>query len=324
MAYTAGDTILDDEYNTFVNNSSSPFGLNHFAATGSTVYGLGESAVSTVAAGNTITASQWNSLFTGIDTVAAHTGDTMTSRAAVSAGDTIAIKAAVAADLATLAASVAAGCPNTTAVTTSSTLQTSSSSSTWNGSFTTEFTITFSSADNMRFFFNAGGKVRVSGAVTGTGEAGDGSGSVSDDFWANLYSALGNLDIKSGASTRSGSGETLDTDGLALGFYDLTTAYQTIIGLSDDTYPYGSNTLVVRAKLNAAPGSSTVMTVEIKATDGTTNYTFDPSNPSGSDTNPYRNGTNQHYLVTVNTTTGGGLANAYSPSATANPTSSTT
>ena len=42
MAYTAGDTILDDEYNTFVNSSSSPFGYNHFAGTGSGAYGLGQ------------------------------------------------------------------------------------------------------------------------------------------------------------------------------------------------------------------------------------------------------------------------------------------
>src|SRR5210317_842814 len=119
MAYQAGDTILDDEYNTFVNSSSSPYGYNHFAGTGSGVYGLGQTHIATVSAGDTINASHWNSLFTGLDTIANHTNDTMTSRASVSAGDTIAIKAAVAADLATLAASVAAGSPNATALTTS-------------------------------------------------------------------------------------------------------------------------------------------------------------------------------------------------------------
>ena len=139
MAYQAGDPILDDEYNTFVNNSSSPFGLNHFAGTGSTVYGLGESAVATVSAGDTINASHWNTLFTNMSTIAGHTGDTLTSRSAVSAGDAIAIKNAVATDLATLAASVAAGCPSTSAVTTSSTLQNPQSSSTWTGTFTTNF-----------------------------------------------------------------------------------------------------------------------------------------------------------------------------------------
>ena len=48
MAYSAGDPILDDEYNVFVNNSSSPFGYNHFAGTGSGVYGLGQYSISTV------------------------------------------------------------------------------------------------------------------------------------------------------------------------------------------------------------------------------------------------------------------------------------
>ena len=101
MAYTAGDTILDDEYNAFVNNSSSPFGYNHFAGTGSAQYGLGQSSISTVSAGGTVNASQWNALMTGITNIANHTNDTMTSRSAVSSGDSIAILAAVAADLAT-------------------------------------------------------------------------------------------------------------------------------------------------------------------------------------------------------------------------------
>ena len=129
MAYSAGDTILDDEYNAFVANSSSPFGYNHFAGTGATVYGLGQTAIDTVSAGGVINASQWNALFTGITNIANHTNDTITSRSSVSAGDDIDIASAVAADLATLAASVAAGSPNATALATSSALQTQTSGS---------------------------------------------------------------------------------------------------------------------------------------------------------------------------------------------------
>ena len=87
MAYQAGDPILDDEYNTFVNNATSPFGYNHFAGTGSGEYGLGQTPIATVSAGDTINASHWNTLFTGLDTIANHTNDTMTSRSAVSAGN---------------------------------------------------------------------------------------------------------------------------------------------------------------------------------------------------------------------------------------------
>ena len=201
MAYQAGDTILDDEYNTFVNNSSSPFGLNHFAATGSTVYGLGESSVATVSAGTTINAAHWNALFTGMTTIAGHTGDTLTSRSAVSAGDPIAIKAAVAADLATLAASVAAGSPNTTAITAVQ-KQALQSSSTFTGSHTTECSFTFTDANTMRFFFNAGGVIRVDPIRIGNGGSDGASGK--DGNVDNLFNALGNFDIKSTTCSRSG------------------------------------------------------------------------------------------------------------------------
>ena len=200
MAYTAGDTILDDEYNVFVNNSSSPFGYNHFAGTGSAQYGLGQSSISTVSAGGTVNASQWNALMTGITNIANHTNDTMTSRSAVSSGDSIAILAAVAADLATLAASVAAGSPNATALTTSSAKQTSDSSSTWTGSHTVEHSVTFTNANTMRWFFNAGGKIRVSKSRTGNGGTGGGA-TTKDSNWTTLYAALGNIDIASQAST---------------------------------------------------------------------------------------------------------------------------
>ena len=313
MAYTAGDTILDDEYNTFANNSSSPFGYNHFAGTGSGRYGLGESAISTVAAGGTVLASQWNTLFTGMSTIAGHTADTLTSRSAISSGDTIAIANAVATDLATLAASVEAGSPNTTAVTTSGTLQTGTSSSTWTGSFVTTFTATFASADAFRFFCNAGGKLRVHMARTGNG--GDGGGATGkDNEWDAIYTAVGNIDIASKQSTRSGSGETLTTNGLSTGLSDLTTSYATIITVSSDTYPYTSNSLKVEAKVNDSFGSATIVTILVTATDGAAEFTF--SNPGSADAQAYRNGTHQHYLKSINTTTGGGLANAYAPAST--------
>ena len=319
MAYTAGDTILDDEYNTFVNSSSSPYGLNHFAGTGALNYGLGESAVATVNAGDTITASQWNTLFTNMSTIAGHTADSLTSRSAVSAGDAIAIKAAVAADLATLAASVAAGSPNTTALTTSGILQQPASSSTWTGSFTTQVSATFANANTLRHFFNAGGKIRIDPIRTGNGGSDGTSGK--DSAWDNLYNAVGNLDIGSVTSTRSGSGETLDTNGLSIGAHDLTTSYQTILQLSDDSYPYTANNVKFEAKLNAAVGSATIITIQITATDGSGEFTF---SDASADNNAYRNGTHEHRLYSINTTTGGGLANAYSPLSTATVTNTTT
>jgi len=312
MAYSAGDTILDDEYNNFLNNSSSPFGINHIGGTGSAQYGLGESAVSTVSAGNAINASEWNALFAAMDIVAAHTQTSINSTSSKSAGDSIAIRSTLVANLASLATAVAGGSTGTAAITTSGTLQTGSSSSTWYGSFTTTMTINFANADKMRHFFNAGGKIRVHAARTGNGATGGGA-TGKDNSWTAIYNALGNLDIKSQTSSRSGSGETF-TDNLARGFHDLTTSHQNICTVADDSYPYTANTMEITAKLNAAVGSATSMEIKMIATDGAADTTFDGNS---ADQTAYRNGTHQHYLKSVNTTSAN-LTNAHAPSGSSN------
>jgi len=281
MAYTAGDTILDDEYNAFVNNSSSPFGYNHFAGTGSGEYGLGQSSIATVSAGDTINASHWNALFTGMDTIANHTNDTMTSRASVSAGDTIAIASAVATDLATLAASVAGGCTSATAIDSGTAAGTSTNAATWNSTSTIERSVTFADADTMRHYFNAGGKIRIDpSCITGI------DGSKDDVFNALTVTATGNLDIGSQSTTRSGSGETLTTNGLSNGFHDLGTSYTTLLKLTSDDSGYTSNTVEYQAKLDAAVGTAVTLTVKMISTDAADDTTYTSGNTDGVPTNP--------------------------------------
>ena len=245
MAYTASDTILDDEYNAFVGSSSDPYGYNHFAGTGAGEYGLGETSIATVSAGGTINASQWNSLFTGMDNIANHTNTSITA-SSVSAGDAIAIRSALITDLASLAAAVAAGSPLADALTTSSSLQTMTTAAEgWDNTATHQHTITWASADRMRHFFNAGGKVRI---VTSTTQ---GTTNPKDQAFIDLGSALGNIDIGAQSTTRSASGESPDTggSGLALGFHDLTTSYQELIILTSNNANYTSNTVQISAKL---------------------------------------------------------------------------
>ena len=280
MAYAAGDKILDDQYNTFVNSSSDPYGYNHFAGTGSGEYGLGQTHIGTVVAGeNTVTAANWNALFTGMDNIANHTNDSITA-SAVSAGDTIAVRSALIADLASLAAEVAAGSTSATAFDTTA-VGTSTNSGTWNSTSTIERSVTFANADTMRHFFNAGGKIRVDPTCV-TGIDGD-KETVFNDL---TTTAIGNLDIGAHASTRSGSGETLTTNGLGNGFHDLGTGYTTIIKLTSDNTGYTSNTVEISAKLDAAVGSSTVMTVKMVSTDAAGDDTYTSPNTSGVPANP--------------------------------------
>ena len=283
MAYTVGDTILDNEYNDFVTSSSDPFGINHIAGTGTAQYGLGESAVATVSAGGAITAAQWNSLWTAMSNAANHTNvDTgggagvLASTTAVSTGDAIAIKAALITDLAALAAQVALGSPSATALTTSASLQTiTTASEGWDTSATHEHSITWATADRMRHFFNAGGKVRI---VTGTTQS---SVNPKDQAFIDLGTALGNIDIGSQATTRSGTGESLTTNGLANGFHDLTTSYAVIIKLTSDNTSYTSNTVEISAKLDAAVGTAVTMTIKMVATDPSADDQYTAGNTSG-------------------------------------------
>lgn len=331
MAYAAGDKILDDEYNTFVNSSSAPQGYNHFAGTGGSgadgLYGLGQTAIPTVAggadSGTTITAAHWNALLTGIDNIANHTNVSVTARTQVTSGDTIKIKAAVETDLANLAAAVAAGSPAATAVAESSELKSAvSSGSRWAGSHTVEFSITFASGNNLRHFFNAGGRMRVKLARNGNG---GGSATSKDSSVDELITAMGNFDIGSATSTRSGSGETLSTDGFANGVADLGTGYTTIFQLTQANGTYTSMTLKGEAKVNNGTyGSDTVVTVKMTLTDADSGDSeFTSGNTSSVDQYANFIGTTDFALHTVNPTTAQGLGSVASISANATVSNST-
>ena len=318
MAYSAGDTILDDEYNAFVGNATSPFGYNHFAGVGSGEYGLNQSTISTVSAGGTVQASQWNSLFTGMDNIANHTNTSITA-SSVSAGDTIAIRAALISDLANLAAAVAGGSTSATAIATPTAAGTTTNSGTWNSTSTIQRSITWSNNATMRAFFNAGGYIRIDpSCVTGI----DG---LKDDVFNDLTTtAIGNLDLKAHSTARSGSGESLTTNGLANGFHDLGTGYTVLLKLTSDNTNYTSNTVEISAKLNAAVDSATVLTIKMVSTDPADDTTYTSPNTSGVPANPNEAPRMTLALLTANPNDTQGLAADITPSSNAEVSNSTT
>ena len=316
MGYTAGDTILDDEYNTFVNSSSSPFGYNHFAGPGSGEYGLNQTVLPTVPAGDTIRAASWNALFTGLDNIANHTNVSITA-SSVSAGNTIAVRSALVTDLANLAAAVAGGSTSATAIGTNA-VGSSTNGATWNGTSTIERSVTFANNNTMRAFFNAGGFIRIDPSCI-TGIDGD-----KDTVFNDLtVTAIGNLDLKAHSTARSGSGETLTTNGLANGFHDLGTGYTTLIKLTSDNSGYTSNTVEISAKLNAAVGSATVLTIKMVAVDADNDDTYTSPNTSGVPANPNEAPRMTLALIEHHPTDAQGLAAAIQASSNAEVSNST-
>ena len=252
MAYTAGDTILDTHYNGFVTSVNAIWG------TGSGVRGLGQSTVlDAVSAGNSITASQWATLLTRIKSISNHQGNngniTVDSVTNPSATDTIAIVANLATDIGTIDTSAAAG--TNAAGFGSAITDTAVVSGTFVNTITQTNTLTFASAAAMRYWFNAGGKVTTSWAVSG------GTADAKYNEWVDLASKCGTWEVFNSSSGKTGGSGTLTTNNTNAGFWDLTTSPTVHFKQLADTSPYTANFIQLAVSLNAAPGSSTVMTL---------------------------------------------------------------
>ena len=310
MAYTAGDPILDDEYNNFVGKATSPYGYNHFAGTGATIYGLNQTSITTVSAGGTINASNWNSLFTGLDNIANHTNVSITSTS-VSAGDAIAIKSALISDLASLAAGVAGGSTSATALADRA-AGTSTNGNTWNTTSTIERSITFANEATMRAFFNAGGSIKIDPAISGSVDGNK------DTVFSELTAAVGVLEFKAHATTRSGTGETQTSFDSGAGFHDLgSNSYASKLKLTSNNSGYTSDYIEIFVKINAAVGTATVLTVKMVGSDPAADTTYTSPNTSSVPANPNECPALVLALTAKEPTAAQGLASAIQYSSTA-------
>ena len=150
MTYSSGSLIVATDYNGFVSTNSGA-NVNGIWSTGSTDAGYGQSALATVSATNTITATQWASLVNTISSIASHQGTTITARTAPTAGNIINILAALNTDLTNCTTNRGNAVANGTQFTgwtgTNSVTGGKSGSS---GAMTFTKTVTFASADDDR------------------------------------------------------------------------------------------------------------------------------------------------------------------------------
>ena len=247
MTYTAGSTIVATDYNGFVNDTAGA-NVNGIWATGATDKGWGQTAISTVAATNTITAAQWASLVNILSIMGSQTNTALTSRSAPTAGTTISILSALNTDLTncTTNRGNAAGLGSQYTGWTGTNSQTAN----WAGvvlTFTN--TVTFPSAAAARYFWNAGGLIKIQVSKTSTGNTGD-------PEWNDLANTLcGAIWISGGAATQSIAGTsytgttkiggtgTPDTLATTTGWYDLTAGGGATLVYKQfaDTAPYTAN-----------------------------------------------------------------------------------
>jgi hypothetical protein len=263
MTYSSGQLIEAADYNGFVSTNSGA-NVNNVWSTGSTDSGWGQSALATVSAAGAITATQWASLVNTISTMASHTGTSITSRTAPVAGNTINILAALNTDLTNITANRRNAAASGTEFTgwTGTNSKTTNTTGTWTITFTN--TITWASADAARYFFNAGGRIRIQVGKSSTGQTGD-------PEWNDLANTLcGDIFITGGTATqtiagtnytgttRIGGTGTPAVLATTTGWYDLTTSDVTVYQQFADTAPYTGN--FIRHNLRTA-GSGTQLVI---------------------------------------------------------------
>jgi hypothetical protein len=286
MTYTVGGLIEATDYNGFVATGAN--NINKVWSTGTGDSGWGQTAIGQVSVGGTVTATQWATLVANLATSGSQTNSTLTSRTQPVAGNTISILANVATDINTITNNRGNAAASGTEYgifsgTTSKTTATGSGTTAWTITFT--HTVTFASADAARYFFNAGGIVKLQYGKSSTGTD-------HDPDWNTLAGQCGSINFTgrvnsaaqtiagtsyTGTTRLSGTGGTQTTLATTTGFYSLTpgAAATTIFQLNNDTSPYTPEFIRTTVALNAG---STVLTF-------TTTWVDDGSSGAGVSSN---------------------------------------
>jgi hypothetical protein len=283
MTYTVGGLIEATDYNGFVQQSAN--NINAVWSTGTGDSGWGQTAIGLVNSGGTVTATQWATLVANLATAGSQTNSTLTSRTQPVAGNTITILNNVATDINTVTNNRGNAAASGTEYgvfsgTTSKTTATGSGQAAWTITFT--HTITFASADALRYFFNAGGIVRLKYGKTSTGTD-------VDPDWNILAGYCGSINLTgrvnsntqliagtsyTGTTRIGGTGGTQTTLATTTGWYNLTGTPTTIFQLNDSTSPYTGEFI----RTQATATSSSVLTL-------TTVWNSDGSSGAGTSAN---------------------------------------
>ena len=261
MSYAQNGLIEASDFNNLVgsNPDTSANKLNTVWATGGTTAGYGQSAVSQVSGGDTVVATgQWNALVTNTASSASHQGSSITSVTAPTAGSTVTYLSAIPTNLTTIYTN------RRNAATQGSTIaDTATRGTSWQNGLTFTHTVTFASGDAARYFFNAGGQIKMTAShPTGSGINLLFSDLASDTGTVTMSAPnSGTISIAStsySGITKNGGGGNTPTVDADKGYFGLTTGNATAFTQLADSGPSGYLNSFIRymVKSNGAQGSN--------------------------------------------------------------------
>ena len=270
-----GDFISANDYNSIRTK------IQNVMAVGTGNLGYGQTTFSSlVVVGNSVTKAQWDALRYDIYNAVLHQTGSAPAITTVAVGDVIRHGASqpnfqydtIADQATTNRFDLGTGQFVTEAI------NSTSFSSSWYQSVSSTTSVTFATAEQARFFFNAGGKIRFASTRTG------GNAEAQNTSWSNLLSAAGTQSFVGGPS--------------GVNFFSLTNSFQTFAEISGSS-AYSNNKWRLEASCNVSNNTSgTANIVNFRITwldaytdigptgpgdlvDGTLTLTVDQVRPSG-------------------------------------------
>lgn len=170
---------------------------------------------------------------------------------------------------------------------TSSDLLSDTRTTTWNGTINMEFTVTFTNADQRRYYFNSGGTINIESAMSSLVTS-------KDTDWRDMITNPGQ--IKLGYNYTTVTGSTTGVTLASFGNDGITTSFQTIFEKGGNASVYAEN----RYRVSVKQDSSTVLRFKVEYEDNDTGDRPSPSPPP-----PYGDLVDENITANIALTIGG-------------------
>ena len=263
MAYSQGGLIEAADYNNFINGSNQ---LNTVWSTGTGNAGYGQTSIPTVSQSGLVSASQWASLINTLNSTLTHqSGSGSGISGSITAGQTVNYLSTLSTNINTAYTNRlnAASTGTTTTGTVYSPVVSATNNTTYGPTVFATRTATFASADQARYFFNAGGKLNL--VITGV--TNNDATARSTDAVSVIATEFGGMSFAGASNTqRTGTGGTL-TGSYTSGYYGLTTSAQTIATVTTTSSTYAGDYFTLNVLSNGTQGShsdkGTVITFQL-------------------------------------------------------------
>jgi len=273
MTYTTGQLIQASDFNNFANVGANNLSSFWGTGTGNAGWGQNTTQLATLPVGNLISATQWATLVANLQVACQQSNTPFTSRTQPVAGTTVSVLASVQTDLNNAYANRGSAniAPTAVGVFSGSATKTTATSNGSNGSWTITFTdtVAFANTNAARYFFNAGGQLKMMFGKSSTGTS-------SDPEWNTFVGKMGNIYVNGNVTGSAniggtvytptqrvgGTGGTVTSSSYGTGFYNLTTSPATLLKLSDDVSPYSGDYIQITANVdsNSSPTMVTLTT----------------------------------------------------------------